>query len=662
MKRILLTAASINTTPLDFSGNWEIHNRVLQSELGKKSDLIVFPELSLSGYGCEDSFYFPWVWERSFASLKKLAGIVSDQLVIAGLPFLFQSRLYNTVAYLSQGKILGIVPKQNLANTGIHYEKRWFAEWKGGAVLVSDLDLQPPPSSLDPFWFGEFLLNWNGVRIGTEICEDSWAVERPSHRFSRSGADVIACPGASHFAMGKMETRSRIFIESSRAQSNIYVFSNLVGNESGRAIFDGGNLISGGGEVYSVGERFGLDSFQLTSAHMNLNKFRGDRAKFFRNEISDHERIQEVFVSEDRDSDFLKQSGFSADRFKNRGPDSEPVQVSFQENQFESFTKALVLGLFDYLKKSKMSGYTLSLSGGADSASLAILVKRMQDEIIKKFGREEILSQFQKLPLLTTIYQKTENNSEITQEIAKKLAEECGAEHFEISIDSEIQGILSKMESTLGRIITWEKDGLALQNIQARVRSPIVWLLANLNRDLLLSTGNRSEAAVGYTTMDGDSSGSIAPIAGVSKKFILEWLHWVQQGGDQGFPDLPSLDLLLSTKPSAELKPLTEAQEDEKDLMPYPILQAIESFFIRESLDPSEIPLALSSRFTEYSLHELKTMVERFLHLFQISQWKRERLPISFHLDVYGLDPKTSFRYPVLSGKIPSTLPNQDKI
>lgn len=205
------------------------------------------------------------------------------------------------------------------------------------------------------------------------------------------------------------------------------------------------------------------------------------------------------------------------------------------------------------------------------------------------------------------------------------------------------------IESVLGKTLNWKEHDLPLQNIQARVRSPLVWLLANLNGHLLLSTGNRSEASVGYTTMDGDSSGSIAPLAGVSKEFLLDWLDDIQNGNNRFLSPKESIRTLRNTKPTAELKPLSEHQEDEKDLMPYPILQSIERKLVFLAQTEEDCLENLNQEFPWETSENLSGYLKKFKKLFGISQWKRERLPPSFHLDEYGLDPKSSYRYPILS-------------
>lgn len=640
LKRFQITTASLNTTPLDFSGNLDLHKQVLTDDAIQSSSIVLFPELSLSGYGCEDAFYRPLVWEKSIESVLELLPFTKDRLVVVGLPIFYNPYLYDSAIVLQDGLIRGIVPKKNLANTGIHYEKRWFSEWKSGVVDLSHFLPELAIHTEESLLFGDLLFDWGGLRVGLEICEDSWALNRPSHDLAALGVDLILSPGASHFAFGKYETRSRIFQESSRAQSNIFAFSNLIGNESGRTIFDGGNIIASCGKTFGIGKRLALGTIHLTQANLDLEDIQSNRVKYFResgvrNRVATYEEIL-----------------IPGSPFFHKLEASVAYQELPKTSIYTSFTNAVILGLFDYLRKSGTKGFTLSLSGGADSSAIAILVKLMEEQVKSDLGLEYWSKNNFTEPLLTTIYQKTKNNSPITKEIARDLASDLGADHHEIEIDEEVELMVNRISQSLGRKLNWQDDDLALQNIQARVRSPLVWLLANTKNHILLSTGNRSEAAVGYTTMDGDSSGSLSPIAGVSKQFLLEWLHYLRSGEDKRFTHLSTLDKLLETRPSAELKPLTEEQEDEKDLMPYSILQKIESLAINQGKRKSNILEILLPIYENYSPLELGKMIDRFFHLFRVSQWKRERLPASFHLDEYGIDPKSSYRYPILSGLV----------
>jgi len=177
-----------------------------------------------------------------------------------------------------------------------------------------------------------------------------------------------------------------------------------------------------------------------------------------------------------------------------------------------------------------------------------------------------------------------------------------------------------------------------------------VWLLANAKNALLLATSNRSEAAVGYATMDGDTCGAISPLAGIDKAFLREWLRWLETEGPLGIGPIPELDLVNRQQPTAELRPPAAAQTDEADLMPYDVLDTIERHAIGEKRSPSEVLAAIAIQFPNYSRQQLMQWVHRFFELWCRNQWKRERYAPSFHVDDKNLDPKTWCRFPILSG------------
>jgi NAD+ synthase (glutamine-hydrolysing) len=200
------------------------------------------------------------------------------------------------------------------------------------------------------------------------------------------------------------------------------------------------------------------------------------------------------------------------------------------------------------------------------------------------------------------------------------------------------------------RALSWAEDDLTLQNIQARARGPAVWLVANLRRALLLATSNRSEAAVGYTTMDGDTCGGLSPIGGIDKAFLRHWLRWLETTGVGGAWKVPSLRFVNAQEPTAELRPQSAGQTDEKDLMPYSVLDMIERASVRDRLSPWETFERLRRELPAESSAVILDWVERFYRLWARSQWKRERYAPSFHLDDENLDPKTWCRFPILSG------------
>ena len=264
--------------------------------------------------------------------------------------------------------------------------------------------------------------------------------------------------------------------------------------------------------------------------------------------------------------------------------------------------------------------------------------------------------------LLTTVYQSTRNSSQATRDAARTVAEAVGAEHFELDVDDVCSGYVNKVEAALGRKLDWAADDVALQNIQARGRGPAAWLLANLKNALLLATSNRSEAAVGYATMDGDTCGGISPIAGIDKAFLRRWLRWLETEGPVGFGPLPALSVVNRLQPTAELRPLAESQTDENDLMPYDLLDAIEDQAIGERRSPQEVLDTIAVQFTGYERTQLAAWVRRFFQLWSRNQWKRERYAPSFHVDDKNLDPKAWCRFPILSGGFHRELSELDSL
>jgi NAD+ synthase (glutamine-hydrolysing) len=333
----------------------------------------------------------------------------------------------------------------------------------------------------------------------------------------------------------------------------------------------------------------------------------------------------------------------------------------------EELTQAVSLALFDYLRKSKAKGFVLSLSGGADSSSCAVFVSEMVRRGAGELGWEEFYRVLGLEPekdgyshqkavgkLLTCAYQGTKNSSETTFNAARTLAEFIGAKFHSWTIDEEVDSYSKKIEGAIQRKLTWESDDITMQNIQARARSPIIWMLANVHRAVLLTTSNRSEGDVGYATMDGDTSGSLAPIAGLSKIFILQWLKWVEK--ELEYNGLSPVNRL---QPTAELRPLEHHQTDEADLMPYAVLEQIEHHAIYNRRSPVEVFSLMKESFPA---PELKRHVRKFFQLWAANQWKRERLAPAFHLDDLNVDPRTWCRFPILSSGFANELKELDEL
>lgn len=646
--RIHFATAALNQTPLDWAGNLDRAVRAVEIARERGATVLLMPELALSGYGCEDAFHGAHVEQRAWGALADLAPHSKGMVVGVGMPVLHRGALYNCAALLADGKLCGIAAKQHLAGDGIHYEPRWFRPWPPGVSVSIDARGVPCWSG-DEVPMGELVFDVGGYRFGFEICEDAWVANRPGARLASLAVDAVLNPSASHFAFGKRARRERLVSDASRSLHAVYVYSNLLGNEAGRALYDGAAYLAVDGEIMSRTPRFSFDEVEVTDASIDLEVVR----RGYRRTVSAPSSVEDP-------EGVLVEVPFTWPDCAAQVPPEAPEDweaVGPRELTYEEFARAVPLALFDYMRKARSRGYVVSLSGGADSACCAVLVHLMVQLGVEGLGAERlsrILGLDADRPLtaqvLTTAYQPTENSGDVTRAAAGRVAEALGARHSVLDAQPMLEAYRAAVESALGRELDWERDDITLQNLQARVRSPSIWALANEGNQILVATSNRSEAAVGYTTMDGDSSGGLAPISGVDKSFVLDWLRWMESTGPAGVGPLPELDAITAQRPTAELRPPGAEQRDEDDLMPYPVLDAIEELFIRDRLAPQRVLDAVAARFPEHERGDLIAWIRRFFGLWVRNQWKRERIAPSFHLDDESLDPKTWCRYPILGG------------
>jgi len=647
MQLIRVAAVDLNQIPLAWEHNKQNILGALEDARQQGATIVCFPELCIPGYNCDDAFYAIHTIRRSWEILEEIIPHTQGMVVSLGLPTQFKNALFNTAALIVDGQLMGLVAKKNLAGDGIYYEPRWFKPWPEGVQATIEHGGAVYP-------IGDLFFDVGGVRVGFEICEDAWVAERPGSHMARHGIDVILNPSGSHFAFGKFEVRKRFVLEGSRAFGVVYVYSNLLGNEAGRIVFDGGALIANSGKMVAVGPRLTFDEWRVTTAVVDV-----DKARMARQRTGSFTPIFEANPSAEIDAPFV---------FPEIEPELHaPVESTWEHSDTlkeEEFTRVMALALFDYLRKSWSKGFIVSLSGGADSAAVATLSAMMVHMAIDSIGLERFkrklgyITSIQGLEdpkaivgeLLTCAYQATANSGDVTRTAAAEVAGAIGADYMVLDVEEVVQDYISMIEGALGRELTWEHDDITLQNIQARSRAPSIWMLANIRNALLLSTSNRSEAAVGYATMDGDTSGGVSPIAGIDKDFLRKWLRWMQTQGPLGFEPIAALGYINEQQPTAELRPQEAAQTDEGDLMPYDLLDAIERVAIGDKLAPVEVFTLMRKRYPQYTEDQLHVWVERFFKLWSRNQWKRERYAPSFHVDDKNLDPKTWCRWPILSG------------
>ncbi len=616
MKPLRVGVASVRTWPLDFSGHVTRLKALFAEARQKGVQVLALPELVLSGYECGDFFWHPWVSEAAWEALQALLPETKGLFTAIGLPLRLYDRLYNAAAIALDGKLLGFALKTELPRDGIFYEPRWFVPGPKDRLLTE------PHTGLSA---GSFVAEVGGIRLSVEICEEAW---RPHRRIEALAPHIVLGLNASPYEIGKPARRRRLIAESSYRYRCVYLYANLLGNEAGKLLYDGESLIAHQGEIIAATSPFSLAEYELSIADVDLEPLMTTR-------------LRTGFPA--GGAPLLTQPDFLWKELQSSHPSTAPAAPLSDEL---AVTQAVSMGLWDYLYKTRHKGFVVSLSGGLDSAACAVFgylaIARARKEL-----HPDALSAYNLSPAdlerlnVHTFYQATRQSSAETFRRAEGLAKALGVPFTWWEIQPIVDAYENLVSAWLGRPLSWELDDIARQNLQARVRVPALWMVANILGALLLTTGNRSEITVGYTTMDGDSAGGLAPIGGLSKPFLKRWALWAAE-----FYNWPILAQIAEATPTAELRPAPQA--DETDLMPYPLLTFFEEKLLWDGQPPESLPLLARESFTQLPPHELKTYGQRFIRLFRISQWKRERLAPAFHLDKYNLDPRGAARFPVL--------------
>jgi len=670
-----VAVASLNQTVGDWAGNESRAREVIAEAREAGTRLLLLPEMSISGYSMGDRVLRTGTIERSWDRLMRLADESNGMAIAAGLPILFEGVLYNAMGMLADGKLAGLVAKENLADGDVEYENRYFAPWPHGRLVeCRGLDGVTAP-------LGTQMFELPGLgTVAFEICEDAWKGIRPGSTYALAGAEILMNPSASWFTIGKHRARRRMVEQISREDHCVYLYASLLGCDATRLIFDGSAFIAMNGRTLAEGRRFVFTrDWELVHQVVDLSELR-------------HVRMEEGSwrdqLGRARCGDFgtapniVRVTGDYSTRLESPppppywippvAPHVDPSLAYLESNELGGRTiseadlnhlemeLALAMGLRDYVRKSGIKAFCLALSGGRDSAMVALLVARMfkywhpelSDSDLKKLVAERFVC----------AYMATENSGEATHEAAIAVAREIGATFLDGNIQRALDSSHSTVEAMTGESLSWSdpRHDLTLQNIQARLRGMLIWTIANIHNALLLVTSNKSEAAVGYTTMDGDSSGGLAPLADVPKSLVKLYLAWARR-----FHRLEGFDRVDVMEATAELRPPGRAQTDEADLMPFPVLDQLMFAFVQLGLDPAAMFKRLWPAFEPMYQGDFRAFaahVKKFVRLFCFAQWKRERFAISFRVTAFDLDPKTGFRFPPVQAPFTEELAELDQL
>ena len=448
MPHIRLAAAALNQTPFAWDGNLRNIVAAIDEARADGVGVLCLPELAVTGYGCEDMFLAPGVRETAVEMLGEIVPRTGGMAVCVGLPLEVEGQLYNVAALAADGRLVGLACKQFLAGDGIHYEPRWFTPWPAGRVEELEVAGETVP-------VGDLLFELGPLRIGIEICRDAWwKDQRPARSFVARGANLILNPSASHFAFAKQDIRREIALEAAGELGVPFVYCNLLGNESGRIVFDGGSMIAHEGEFISTGPRLVFADRVLTSADVPFDAALPESAGHVAVTV-----WSPLVAVEPR-------PGTTGSAWDGSPP-----------SKLEEFSRAVPLGLFDYLRKSRSRGFVVSLSGGADSSAVAVLVWLMVRLGVAELGLDgfkEKLGHIAELAdakderalvgrLLSCVYQSTRNSGEVTLAAARAVAEAVGASFFQWNVDALVDGYVGTVSDAIGRELDWGSDDVALQ-------------------------------------------------------------------------------------------------------------------------------------------------------------------------------------------------------
>ena len=258
MKKLKLAGACLNQIPFDWKHNLNNIQKAIAAAREEAVDILCLPELCITGYGCEDLFLSNWLPEKATTKLAEIVPHTAGITVAVGLPMIVECKVYNVACFISDKEILGFYAKHHLANDGVHYEPRWFNSWPKEKVVQVNV-------AGKDYDFGAITLQHKGINIGFEICEDAWRTDRPANELVEKGIELILNPSASHFAFHKAEFRENLVVSSSRDFNCVYLYTNLLGNEAGRMIFDGDIIIAQKGALLGLNKRLSFQDLNLLS-------------------------------------------------------------------------------------------------------------------------------------------------------------------------------------------------------------------------------------------------------------------------------------------------------------------------------------------------------------------------------------------------------------
>jgi NAD+ synthase (glutamine-hydrolysing) len=555
--------AQINPVVGDIPGNEAMIRAALAEAKDAGAQLALFPELSITGYPPEDLLLKEHFLTDARAALDRVAGDAEGIVALVGFPERADD-VYNSAAVLADGAVRAIYRKLRLPNYGVFDEMRYFQTGDGGAIVEID-----------------------GVKVGLTICEDIWQPGAPEVDEALAGATVIANISASPYHAGK--GRERELMIEQRAKDNLaaFAFCALVGGQD-ELVFDGRSVVvDHEGTVIARAPEFAehLLIADIDPAAAASARLRDTRQRPAAREVSPKVAFLGSY-----------ETNGASDIDAPAGEIAAPL-----DGDAEVYA-ALVLGTRDYVTKNAFEHVVLGLSGGIDSTLVALVA-------VDALGPERV----------TCVTMPSPYSSAATRDDAKALAANLGVELIELPIAD----VMSTYEQLLGDVFAGREPDLTEENLQARIRGNLLMALSNKFGWLVLTTGNKSEMSVGYSTLYGDSAGGFAVIKDCPKLLVY---RLVAERARRD-PESPVPASIVTRAPSAELRP---DQRDDQSLPPYEILDAILEGYVEEDLGREQL-IARGLPADD---------VDRVIRLVDLAEYKRRQQPpgIKITTKAFGRD------------------------
>lgn len=609
-----VAAASFPVVLGDPEANAKEMVKIIEEAVEQDVQLLVFPELSLTGYTCGDMFLHKELYTNAEYALRTIKSATSGNrlLVCVGMPIEEHGKLFNCAVYIQSNQIKGVVPKTYIPNYGEFYEKRWFVS---SSCRTSDT-IRILGNTV-PFSENLILHGDNDVLIGTEICEDLWVDSPPSGLLSRAGATVIVNPSASNDLIGKREyRRSLVKMQSGRCRSGYVYASAGEGESSTDLVFSGHCIIAENGRLVAEGQD------KMVIGLIDIERCINDRRRYNSDVWEQTPNIVEsaIFVSS-----FPVVLPETVDPYP-----FVPKKADELTDRCDEIMSLQVKGLVQRLKATGIENVVLGISGGLDS-TLALLV------CLKAFDALGITRKN-----IHCITMPGFGTSSTTKDISTSLMESAGVSSKTIDITNACTVHLNDLGHPL------DVYDIAYENVQARERTQILFDYANMVNGLVIGTGDMSELALGWCTYNGDHMSNYGVNVGVPKTLVK---YLVANAGKAFTPELHEILLKVCDLPiSPELLPTDEngniAQKTEESIGKYDLHDFFLYHYVRDGFGYDKIFMLAKIAYPQIDEKEIKSTLDIFFKRFRTQQFKRSCIPDGVKVGTVSLSPRGDLRLP----------------